>query len=115
VHMLEFPLRWGLQKELGRCYVKIGGIKSALDIFTKLAMWSEVVSCYMALKKKKRAKRLLDELLAKRPTPELLYALPFHCNLSKPGRVDMVCVTRLLALVLQVPAWGSYGHRPAVS
>ena len=71
-HLLEFPLRWELQRELGRCWVKMGGVKSAMEIFTSLYMWSDVVSCLMALKKKKRAETLLRQLLSKRKTPELL-------------------------------------------
>ena len=64
-HLLEFPLRWELQRELGRCWVKMGGVKSAMEIFTSLYMWSDVVSCLMALKKKKRAETLLRQLLSK--------------------------------------------------
>lgn len=71
-HMLEFPLRWGLQRELGRCWVRMGGVKSALQIFTKLHMWRDVVSCYLALQKRKRAQKLVEELLAQKKTPGLL-------------------------------------------
>lgn len=43
---LVVPSKWDLEKELAERLVSIGVLRSALEIYERLEMWNQVVSCY---------------------------------------------------------------------
>ncbi|KAJ3330343.1 hypothetical protein HDU76_005889, partial [Blyttiomyces sp. JEL0837] len=55
-------------KELGERLVSLGAIRSALDIFERLELWENVISCYQMLEKEKQAEEVVQKLLEQDPT-----------------------------------------------
>jgi hypothetical protein len=45
----HLPPRWEVETELANMLVSIGVVKSALDIFLRLQLWEEVITCYNLL------------------------------------------------------------------
>lgn len=54
IHALLVPSKWEMERELGLRFVSIGVIKSALEIFQRLEMWENVISCYQMLEQPKK-------------------------------------------------------------
>lgn len=61
---LDLPPMWEMQAELARRYASIGVIRSALDIFTKIEMWEEVVQCLKSLGRLEEGVEIVRDLLA---------------------------------------------------
>eukprot|EP01126_Amoeba_proteus_P034314 TRINITY_DN3412_c0_g2_i10.p1 TRINITY_DN3412_c0_g2~~TRINITY_DN3412_c0_g2_i10.p1 ORF type:complete len:665 (-),score=140.25 TRINITY_DN3412_c0_g2_i10:751-2673(-) len=72
---LAFPTHFRLQREMGRRWLSIGSIDSALLIFRSLEMWEDVIKCHVIKQDTEKARELLDVELAKKETPELLCIL----------------------------------------
>ncbi|KAI9337687.1 hypothetical protein DFJ73DRAFT_798397 [Zopfochytrium polystomum] len=73
---LIFPSKWDMERELAERLVSIGVIKSALEIFERLQMWDDVISCYQMLEKPKKAEELIRRELEKNPnSPKFLCLL----------------------------------------
>lgn len=51
-YSIPLPGIWVLNREMAQFYMKLGLINSALEIYLKLQMWSEVIDCYQALDKR---------------------------------------------------------------
>ncbi|KAH7096807.1 TPR-like protein [Auriculariales sp. MPI-PUGE-AT-0066] len=64
VHDIPLPSRWALERELGLRLLELGVVKSALDIFTRLEMWEEVVRCYAMLESTDKAVAIVRDLLS---------------------------------------------------
>eukprot|EP01127_Copromyxa_protea_P019654 TRINITY_DN642_c0_g1_i3.p1 TRINITY_DN642_c0_g1~~TRINITY_DN642_c0_g1_i3.p1 ORF type:complete len:821 (+),score=202.87 TRINITY_DN642_c0_g1_i3:19-2481(+) len=75
LHSLSFPPKFKLSKELGKHWLTIGSVDSALLIFNQLEMWEEIINCYVARNDKEKAKTLIREQLAVKESPELLCIL----------------------------------------
>ncbi|KAH7052044.1 hypothetical protein B0J12DRAFT_660366 [Macrophomina phaseolina] len=63
VFQLCAPTRWELESELAQTWVKLGGLRSALDIYERLQMWAEVALCYAATEREDKAKRVVRKQL----------------------------------------------------
>ncbi|KAF9372451.1 hypothetical protein CPC16_002419, partial [Podila verticillata] len=50
------PSKWELEKELAEQYMALGVVRSALDIFERLELWEDVISCFQFLDQKDKAK-----------------------------------------------------------
>ncbi len=74
-YTIMFPSIWILSKEMAASYMKLGLINSALEIYLKLQMWSDVIRCYQALDKPDQAEALIRERLAIKETPDLYCSL----------------------------------------
>lgn len=73
---LLIPPKWEMEKELGLRFVSIGVIRSALEIFERLRMWENVISCHQMLEQPKKADTVILELLEKFPgSPKYLCLL----------------------------------------
>ena len=70
-HLLAYPPQHELKRELGRKWLKIGSVASALLLLEPLQMWDEVVECYMVQQRRQAAEELVRERLAREPTPRL--------------------------------------------
>ncbi|KAG5221009.1 TPR repeat-containing protein [Salix suchowensis] len=57
------PSKWELERELALQFLKLGVVKSALEIFERLEMWEEVVKCWGSLDKPEKAKAIVRDLL----------------------------------------------------
>jgi hypothetical protein len=48
------PSKWEMEKELGLRLVSLGVLRSALEIFERLHMWEDVISCHQLLDQPKK-------------------------------------------------------------
>ncbi|KAJ1917951.1 hypothetical protein IWQ60_007637 [Tieghemiomyces parasiticus] len=75
-YTLQLPSRWELEKELALRFASLGVFRSALEIFERLEMWDEVISCYQMLEQASVAEKIVRERLAVTPDdPKLLCLL----------------------------------------
>ena len=55
IHQLASPTRWVLEAELAARWVSLGGLRTALEIYERLEMWSEVALCWAAVEREDKA------------------------------------------------------------
>ena len=60
---LLIPSKWEMERELARRFVSLGVIRSAVEIFERLEMWEDVISCYQMLEQPQKAKDVLKNLM----------------------------------------------------
>ncbi|CAO3594729.1 unnamed protein product [Absidia cylindrospora] len=72
---LLLPSKWEMERELARRFVSIGVVRSALDIFERLEMWEDVISCYQLLEQRAKAKEVLERLLEAEPESPKLWCI----------------------------------------
>lgn len=56
IFQLASPTRWDLEAELASRWVSLGGLRSALDIYTRLEMWAEAALCWAATEREDKAR-----------------------------------------------------------
>ncbi|KAI0220908.1 hypothetical protein L0F63_004618, partial [Massospora cicadina] len=72
-YSLLVPAVWEMEKELAERYMSLGVVRSALEIFTRLEMWDQVVHCHRLLENKDKALAVVEAQLALDPdSPKLL-------------------------------------------
>jgi tetratricopeptide (TPR) repeat protein len=62
-HQIPLPSRWEMEKELATRYLSLGVVRSALDIFTRLEMWEDAVSCLQRMEREEEAEKIVRDLL----------------------------------------------------
>ncbi|KAI9497600.1 hypothetical protein BDB00DRAFT_803330 [Zychaea mexicana] len=72
---LLLPSKWEMERELAKRFVSLGVLRSALDIFERLEMWEEVVSCYQMLEQPTKAKEVLSRLMDESPNSPKLWCI----------------------------------------
>ncbi|KAI8063451.1 hypothetical protein BC940DRAFT_307240 [Gongronella butleri] len=72
---LLMPSKWEMERELARRFVALGVIRSALEIFERLEMWEDVVTCYQLLEQPAKAKNIVEKLLAESPNSPKLWCI----------------------------------------
>ncbi|CAL1534608.1 unnamed protein product [Lymnaea stagnalis] len=132
------PPVWKVQGELAALLLSLGCIGDALNVYEKLEMWENVISCYQRLGKRERAETVIRERLAIQETPSLLcflgdvtrdlqhYQRAWEISNHKSARA-MRCMgyvyfqeqkfekavecfaTSLKINSLQIPVWFTYG------
>lgn len=68
VFSLLIPSKWEMERELGLRFISIGVIRSALEIFERLEMWENVISCHQMLEQPKKAEDVIMNQLELYPT-----------------------------------------------
>lgn len=63
--------QWELQQELAKMLMRLGCIKTALEVFERLQLWEDVITCYNELQMRQRSTELVRSQLEKRETPKL--------------------------------------------
>lgn len=63
IHSLPLPSKWEMEKELAMRFLSIGVVKSALEIFERLEMWEQVVSCWQSLERRDKGIAVVRDLL----------------------------------------------------
>lgn len=76
IHQLSVPTRWALEAELAARWISLGGLRTALEIYTRLEMWAEVALCYAATDKEPQARKVLRAQLFDATTDEELAPPP---------------------------------------
>ncbi|KAF4533823.1 TPR domain-containing protein [Lasiodiplodia theobromae] len=59
IFQLCTPARWELESELAQTWVKMGGLRTALEIYERLGMWAEAALCWAATEREDKAKRII--------------------------------------------------------
>ncbi|KAK7611642.1 hypothetical protein BKA81DRAFT_384437 [Phyllosticta paracitricarpa] len=63
VFALCSPSRWELESELAERWVKLGGLRTALEIFERLEMWAEAALCWAATEREDKARKMVRKQL----------------------------------------------------
>lgn len=64
---LLLPSKWEMERELARRFVSLGVLRSAVEIFERLEMWEDVISCYQMMEQPQKAKSVLERLMKENP------------------------------------------------
>ncbi|OBZ91066.1 TPR repeat-containing protein C19B12.01 [Choanephora cucurbitarum] len=64
---LLLPSKWEMERELARRFVSLGVLRSAVEIFERLEMWEDVISCYQMMEQPQKAKDVLTRLMEENP------------------------------------------------
>ncbi|KAI9013246.1 hypothetical protein BC832DRAFT_549110 [Gaertneriomyces semiglobifer] len=75
IFSILIPPKWEMERELGERFVSLGVTRSALEIFERLEMWDDVISCYQMLEQNKKAEALVEERLKVQPKSAKLYCV----------------------------------------
>ena len=75
LHCIMYPAQYELKRDLAFRYLKFCVFSSALNLFTELELWDEVVKCYQLLQKPHRAELVVRERLKVGETPYMLTSL----------------------------------------
>lgn len=60
---------WTVQEELGFTLLENGCTREAVNIFTSMELWEDVIECFQRMGQKVKAEHLILEELKKNPTP----------------------------------------------
>ena len=63
IWLIDFSTRWDLEAELASRWVKLGGLRTALEIYERLEMWAEAALCYAATDREGKARILIRRQL----------------------------------------------------
>lgn len=63
VWLVDFSTRWDLEAELASRWVKLGGLRTALEIYERLQMWAEAALCYAATDREEKARVIVRRQL----------------------------------------------------
>ncbi|KAJ3155392.1 hypothetical protein HDU86_004294 [Geranomyces michiganensis] len=75
VFSIELPPKWEMERELGERFVSLGATRSALDIFERLEMWEDAISCYQMMEQPKKAEAIIEARLKVTPRSPKLHCL----------------------------------------
>ncbi|KAG1704751.1 Tetratricopeptide repeat protein 27 [Nymphon striatum] len=62
---------WEIESELAKLLMSLGVVKSALEVFTRLELWEEMILCYHLLQRRNVAEKLIREKLEIEETVKL--------------------------------------------
>ena len=71
VHVSNLPPLWEVERQLGKLLLSLGLTKAALEVFTRLEQWEEVIVCYTLLELRHRAAEVIRARLEERETARL--------------------------------------------
>ncbi|XP_063608874.1 tetratricopeptide repeat protein 27-like [Penaeus indicus] len=63
--------QWELQQELAKMLMRLGCVKTALEVFERLQLWEDVITCYNELQMRQRSAEIIRSQLNKGETPKL--------------------------------------------
>ncbi|KAJ2084263.1 hypothetical protein H4R24_000205 [Coemansia sp. RSA 988] len=72
---LSLPSQWELERELADMFMELGVVRSSLDIYERLQMWDEVISCYTLLGQKEVAERIVRREIELNPDRPKLWCV----------------------------------------
>ncbi|CAG8579821.1 473_t:CDS:1 [Paraglomus brasilianum] len=74
-YVMLLPSKWEMERELAERFISLGVIRSALQIFERLEMWEDIITCYIMLEKHKTATEIIIDRLNMTPDSPILYCL----------------------------------------
>ncbi|KAJ2830444.1 hypothetical protein FBU31_002485, partial [Coemansia sp. 'formosensis'] len=72
---LSLPSQWEFERELANQFMTMGVVRSALDIYERLGMWDEIVTCYVLLEQNDVAQQIIKDQLALSPDSAKLWCV----------------------------------------
>ncbi|KAI9506010.1 hypothetical protein GGI25_005744 [Coemansia spiralis] len=72
---LSLPSQWELERQLADRFMSLGIVRSSLDIYERLELWDEVVSCYVTLGQSEVAERIIRKQLEEQPDRPKLWCV----------------------------------------
>ena len=88
-HQIPLPSRWEMEKELAKRYLSLGVVRSALDIFTRLELWEDAVSCLQRMERDEEAETIVKDLLAGKKIESDLVTVMARSDISEKRRKTM--------------------------
>jgi tetratricopeptide (TPR) repeat protein len=88
-HQLPLPSRWEMERELGKRYVSMGVTRSALEVFTRLEMWEDVVGCLQRMEMEKEAEKVVRDLLEGKKIESDLVVTLGRTGITEKRRVNL--------------------------
>ncbi|KAJ2608586.1 hypothetical protein H4S08_004394 [Coemansia sp. RSA 1365] len=73
--VLSLPSQWELERELANMFMELGVVRSSLDIYERLQMWDEVISCYTLLGQTEVAERIVRREIELNPDRPKLWCV----------------------------------------
>lgn len=70
-YSVKIPPLWKLERQLAELLLSIGAIGSAVEVFERLQLWEDVITCYKRLGKMGKAESIIRDQLAIQETPNL--------------------------------------------
>lgn len=67
IHQLLPLPKWAMDAKLAEKFMSIGVLKSALEVYERLAMWDQVALCYAAVGQEEKGQEVLEDYLKKHP------------------------------------------------
>jgi len=74
-YSIIIPPKWELERELADRFVKLGVVLTALEIYERLEMWEQVISCYQAAEQNDKAEALVRKQLELEPESPKFWCL----------------------------------------
>jgi len=78
-----------METELAKRYISLGVTRSALDIFTRLEMWEDAVSCLQRMEREEEAEKIVRDLLEGRKIESDLVTVLAKSNMSENRRTKL--------------------------
>ncbi|KAI9100474.1 hypothetical protein DFS34DRAFT_578699 [Phlyctochytrium arcticum] len=75
IFSILIPPKWEMERELGERFLSIGATRSALEIFERLEMWEDIISCHQMLDQDKKAEAIVHERLLVTPNSPKLHCI----------------------------------------
>ena len=71
IHVSGLPPLWEVERQLGKLLLGLGLTKAALEVFSRLEQWEEVIVCYSLLELRHKAAEVIRARLEERETARL--------------------------------------------
>ena len=71
IHVSNLSPLWEVERQLGKLLLGLGLTKAALEVFTRLEQWEEVIVCYTLLELRHKAAEVIRARLEERETARL--------------------------------------------
>lgn len=75
VHQVLPLPKWAMDAKLAERFMSIGVLKSALEVYERLAMWDQVALCYAAVGQEEKGQEVLEEHLKRHPNDARSWAI----------------------------------------
>ena len=88
-HQIPLPSKWEMERELAKRYLTLGIVRSALEIFTRLEMWEDVVACFQRLEHEAEAEKVVQDLLEGRKVESDLLPVLTRATTSEARKTSL--------------------------